>query len=225
MFSTLLGKGFTKFFNFFKRENLTSEKISRESEFEINVMNEENSSLKEEKFKSKNDSSGSSENSYKNYLNFTPYHTDSPKENRISAKRISSYYKSYPYLKKLCKIYLNPLNKIKEKINLKNSDIVANQFEHKLLPNQIKNRIFHFQKSANNPIEDRINAIQLENIDGYWVSVLDGHGGDIVAEYANNNLHIRFEERINQQKIQFEKFIENIQITDALIYAYDQVVL
>jgi hypothetical protein len=225
MFSTLLGKGFTKFFNLFKRGNLNGEKISRENEFEINVRNEENSSLNEKNFKSKNESSDSSQNSYKNNLNFTPFHTDSPKENRVLTKMIFSDYKSYPYLKKLCKFYLNPLNKIKEKIHLRNSDPYADiPSEHGLLPNQIKNRIFHFQKSANNPIEDRINSIQLENIEGYWVSVLDGHGGDTVAEYANNNLHIRFEERIHQHKIQSENFIDNVQITDALIYAYDQVV-
>lgn len=44
-------------------------------------------------------------------------------------------------------------------------------------PNHIKNRIVNLQYPANNPIEDRFDFVQLKSIQGYFISVFDGHGG------------------------------------------------
>ena len=41
----------------------------------------------------------------------------------------------------------------------------------------MKTRISLVQYPANNPIEDRYSCQQLTTIDGYVVSVFDGHGG------------------------------------------------
>lgn len=91
-----------------------------------------------------------------------------------------------------------------------------------LMSNKIINRVSIVQCSANNPVEDRFNAIQLKNIDGYFVSVLDGHGGNQLADYANKKLHVYFDNRI--------KFLENSnfklkqKINDSFIYAFDTIV-
>jgi hypothetical protein len=94
--------------------------------------------------------------------------------------------------------------------------------EEDLTENKIINRVSIVQCSANNPVEDRFNAIQLKNIDGYYVSVLDGHGGNQIADYANKKLHVYFDNRI--------KFLENSdfklkqKIHDSFMYAFEQVV-
>lgn len=229
MLATLLGKGFTKFINFLRRGNLNGIKINRENEYDLGNNNLDKSNILEKECTTNNDSPGSNKNSiHLNNLNFTPYYTDSPKENRLHAKKIISNFKhKYTYMNELRKFYLNPSNKIREASGLNNkSEIFIENINNQisLVPNQIENRIFNFQKSANNPIEDRINSIQLQNLEGYFVSVLDGHGGEFVAEYANLNLHLKFEERINQRKQESENFIEEEDIRNALNYAFDQIV-
>mmetsp|Transcript_71213 Transcript_71213/g.82834 ORF Transcript_71213/g.82834 Transcript_71213/m.82834 type:complete len:423 (-) Transcript_71213:159-1427(-) len=58
----------------------------------------------------------------------------------------------------------------------------------KLERNKLKNRFGVVQYAANKPIEDRFHTKQLESLDGYVVSVFDGHGGWQVAELAMNHL-------------------------------------
>lgn len=63
-----------------------------------------------------------------------------------------------------------------------------------LLPNVVKAEINEtavaLQLSANNPVEDRyiLKEITLNEKKGYFLGVFDGHGGDALSEYANNNL-------------------------------------
>ena len=63
----------------------------------------------------------------------------------------------------------------------------ANEPELSSIQEQIK-FIETLQYRANNPIEDRVTYSKLRSINGYLVSVFDGHGGDLVSEYANNNI-------------------------------------
>ena len=72
------------------------------------------------------------------------------------------------------------------------------KLENELKSNKIKNRVCEVHISANYPREDRCNAIQLKNLDGFFLSVLDGHGGDDVADFANKELHKRFDEKYKQ---------------------------
>jgi serine/threonine protein phosphatase PrpC len=48
-------------------------------------------------------------------------------------------------------------------------------------------------------MEDFHNAIQLKNIDGYLLTVLDGHGGIEVAKYANKKIHLLFDNFIKDE--------------------------
>lgn len=88
--------------------------------------------------------------------------------------------------------------------------------------NNIMNRVSIVQCSANNPVEDRFNAIQLKNLNSYFISVLDGHGGNQVADFVNKQLHIYFDERI--------KYLENSnyqvqhKIKESFLYAFESVV-
>jgi hypothetical protein len=227
MFTTMLGKGFNKFMNFLKKGSLNGIKIIRKDEVDISKIQNENSNLKGTQKGKRNNSAGSKDDSFdKNNLRFTPYITDSPKERRIHPRKIMLHNlkNRYTYFNELCKSYLNPLKDVKEKIHPSRnefSDSQQNTTEEALIPNKIKNRIFQFQKPANNPIEDRINSLQLNNIDAYFVSVLDGHGGDFVAEYANNLLHLKLEERL--QNIGDINILD-ANLKDALTYAFDEVV-
>lgn len=91
-----------------------------------------------------------------------------------------------------------------------------------LTSNKIINRVSIVQCSANNPVEDRFNAVQLKNIDGYFVTVLDGHGGNQLADYANKRLHLYFDNRL--------KFLENSEfkfkqmIEDSFTYTFENIV-
>ena len=46
-----------------------------------------------------------------------------------------------------------------------------------MLPNKIDNRAVELSYAANNPIEDKIIVTNLNNINGYFVGIYDGHGG------------------------------------------------
>ena len=41
----------------------------------------------------------------------------------------------------------------------------------------MENRVSVIQYQANSPIEDTYSCEQIDNVDGYFISVFDGHGG------------------------------------------------
>jgi hypothetical protein len=91
--------------------------------------------------------------------------------------------------------------------------------QSELIRNKIKNRVCVSSYNANDPSEDVFNAIQLKNIDGYYLTVLDGHGGVEVANLANQRIHVLFDKYIKEHK---EDQIENI-IEEVLNKVYNQV--
>jgi len=92
-----------------------------------------------------------------------------------------------------------------------------------LTSNQIKNRVSVIQYAANNPIEDRYNAIQLRNLYGYCLQVLDGHGGSQVADFANKKLHVMFDTKYLELKDN-KKISEKDKIITCINFAFKAVV-
>lgn len=93
----------------------------------------------------------------------------------------------------------------------------------KLNPNSINNRVCKVEISANNPSEDRCNALQLKNLNGYFLAVYDGHGGGSMAEYAKKELHKRFDDSYLQLK-QDESILKKDKIVLALHKAFEEIV-
>ena len=93
---------------------------------------------------------------------------------------------------------------------------------HKLTRNILKNRVSTISYAANNPIEDRYNAIQLKNLDGYLIEVLDGHGGYQVAEYASKKLHLYLDQRLGETKHE-TKSTDEEKIISAINFAFSSV--
>ena len=52
----------------------------------------------------------------------------------------------------------------------------------------LEDRMNVVQYSANTPVEDRFNAVELKNIQGNLLAVFDGHGGDSTADYASEKM-------------------------------------
>ncbi len=92
-----------------------------------------------------------------------------------------------------------------------------------LKANILKNRVSVIQYAANNPIEDRYNAIQLKNLNGYCLQVLDGHGGCQVAEFANKRLHVLFDSKILELK-ENKRLSDHEKIIHSIKYAFKEVV-
>lgn len=101
----------------------------------------------------------------------------------------------------------------------KRNELISNL--NNLIPNQILNRVSNIQYYANNPVEDRLNAIQLINLNGYYLSVLDGHGGSIIVDYAYKHIPIYFDERI--KSLENSDFNEDYKIIDAFNYSFQSV--
>ena len=48
--------------------------------------------------------------------------------------------------------------------------------------NKLDNRLVLFQYTANDPIEDRFAYAQIKSLPGYFLTVLDGHGGPQIGK-------------------------------------------
>ena len=96
------------------------------------------------------------------------------------------------------------------------------QTNDELQKNQILNRVTTVQCCANNPVEDRLNAVQLKNLDGYYLSVLDGHGGGFVVDYAYKKLHLYFDQRMKY--LENSDFLLEKKITESLTFAFENIV-
>lgn len=95
--------------------------------------------------------------------------------------------------------------------------------ENGMLPNELKNRVSVIQYDANCPREDRHNAIQLKNFDGYILSVLDGHGGHDIADVASKKIHILFDEIYRKTK-EDDELSENEKIIASINGAFEHIV-
>jgi hypothetical protein len=93
-------------------------------------------------------------------------------------------------------------------------------------PDIIKNRVCEWHISANHPREDRSSSIQLKSIEGFFVSVFDGHRSDLVASIAKSDLHKKFDEGLTNLKYsQYLKEEEKKRIVqESLNYAFDNIV-
>ena len=95
-----------------------------------------------------------------------------------------------------------------------------------LIRNRLKNRVCEWHISANDPREDRSASIQLKFLDGYFISVFDGHGGDFIANFAKKELHKKFDENISSKK--FPINVSNTEnekiIIDSIHFAFENIV-
>ncbi len=114
--------------------------------------------------------------------------------------------------------------KVKNATEYGGSEEISNRkFEEILIRNLLKNRVSTISYASNNPIEDRYNAIQLKNLDGFLVEVLDGHGGYHVAEYASKKLHIYFDEKIKELNDNSRDLNDDDKIINSLNHAFTSV--
>ena len=135
-------------------------------------------------------------------LSYMKVSKESYDENHSNNNKFSKYFgfigsALFGYFAVKLKKSKNESDKVKRN---EHSDEISNTINTFINRNILKNRVTTISYAANNPIEDRYNAIQLKNLDGYLVEVLDGHGGYQVAEYASKKLHIFFDEKIKELK-------------------------
>jgi hypothetical protein len=89
--------------------------------------------------------------------------------------------------------------------------------------NNLEKRVAAVQHNANNPIEDRYAAVELQNFPGYFISVLDGHGGFQCAEYANQRLMKYFDnmykdlKEANPNLTEYELVVNSLLKTFAIV--------
>ena len=102
-------------------------------------------------------------------------------------------------------------------------DPTRKKYTDKMTSNNINNRVCKVEISANNPSEDRCNALQLKNLKGYFAAVFDGHGGDAVADYAKKELHKKFDENYQVLK-EDSSILEKQKIILAMYKAFEEVV-
>jgi hypothetical protein len=87
----------------------------------------------------------------------------------------------------------------------------------------LEKRAAAVQHNANNPIEDRYSAVELKNFPGYFISVLDGHGGFQCAEFANQRLFNYFDNTYMNLKETKKNLSEDELVINALLKTFEQV--
>jgi pyruvate dehydrogenase phosphatase len=89
--------------------------------------------------------------------------------------------------------------------------------------NNLEKRATALQHNSNNPVEDRYTAAELKNFPGYFISVLDGHGGHNCAEYANQRLLKYFDNYYKDLKESNKKLSEDELVTNALLKTFARI--
>lgn len=89
--------------------------------------------------------------------------------------------------------------------------------------NNLEKRAAVLQQESNNPIEDRYSAVELNNFKGYYISVLDGHGGHQIAEFANERLYKYFDNFYKELKDKGSKLNEDEIVINALYKSFEKV--
>lgn len=195
-FTYYLGKSFKKFTNFFYKNGANPFEISQDLNLQgSNFSNTNNSMMENPKLTNKSNLTDSTMEDSKN-IN-TPID-----ENKRES--LSGFIKKYVS---------------------KNRALKTSQLEERILrANILKNRVCQMVHAANNPIEDRHNAIQLKNFEGYFLSIFDGHGGYNVAEFANSQLHRKFDQNFLRIRNSENKMTEQEMVIASINYAYDEIV-
>ena len=72
--------------------------------------------------------------------------------------------------------------------NLISCNEYLEKYFSKINTSKINETIFALQIGANKPIEDTysIKKLTLHNLNGYFLSIFDGHGGLFLSNYSNN---------------------------------------
>jgi pyruvate dehydrogenase phosphatase len=95
--------------------------------------------------------------------------------------------------------------------------------EREIELNNLPKRISALQYNANDPIEDRYSAVELKNFKGYFISVLDGHGGFQLSQYANERLFRYFDEIYKDLKLAGKITDEDELVKAAMYSSFDKV--
>jgi hypothetical protein len=244
LFTNYLGKGFKKFANIFWKNNINGIDLGKESNLLSNLNNNKNEGSLIDDFTTSKVSSNSLNSNVINKEKLIPVFWEDKEKSgsedkiNIDLDILNHKNKKYPSATTYNHVISNFRNRIK---NVKiDDDLESNKnkikesknIENELISNRLKNRVCEAYINANFPREDRSNAIQLKNFDGYFLSVLDGHGGEDVAEYANKELHKKFDNKYMELIIEEENSSEKNRITlrqaekvkIAIKYAFEQIV-
>ena len=89
--------------------------------------------------------------------------------------------------------------------------------------NNLEKRASILAFNANEPIEDRHSAYELRNFPGYFLAVLDGHGGAEVADYANERLYRYFDEIYKETKEKNKKLSEDEVVVNSILKAFERI--
>jgi hypothetical protein len=89
--------------------------------------------------------------------------------------------------------------------------------------NNLEKRAAIVQHNANEPIEDRFSAYELKNFQGYFLSVLDGHGGYQMAEFANERLYRYFDEIYKEMIEKNKNMKEDEVVVNSLLKTFDKI--
>jgi hypothetical protein len=89
--------------------------------------------------------------------------------------------------------------------------------------NNLEKRASILAFNANEPIEDRHSAYELRNFPGYFLAVLDGHGGAEVADYANERLYRYFDEIYKDTKEKNKKLSEDEVVVNSILKAFERI--
>jgi hypothetical protein len=209
-FGNFIGRGLKKFANIFMKSSVSSMEINKDP----NLLNNMNTNKSEDSLLKKNFGTNNAAND-KFLLDNKTLYWDEPerkKENRELQLNEEFYSNSFSQELQFKKLF----NSIQ-----RNEVSVSNKDE--LVKNSIKNRVCEATINANHPREDRSNAVQLKNFDGYFLSVLDGHGGDEVAEFASSKLHKKFD--IIYQELKSEDMNEDEKVKFAINNTFEQIVI
>lgn len=216
MFTNIFGKGILKkVTSFFFRGGVGTIDIGKDSNIisSITTSRGGGNSNTEDSPPVKNFNVNNPNNENKIYDEFSVYLDDNDrKKEEAEIDKTKLYPKSFNH------IFSDFRNRMRERTGMSRGILR----DEELIKNRLKNRVCEAVVSANSPREDRSNAIQLKNFDGYFLTVLDGHGGDEVAEYASKRLHEKFDTKYIA--LEDSDLNEQERVKKAIEYTFEEIV-
>jgi hypothetical protein len=216
-FANFFGKGLKKFASFFWRSGASTIEMGQDLNVTNNGFNNIQNSEGDAIIKNFNTNNNNNINSTSiSSPKFAIWDENKKPQVEISGENLANR-SSYEIFKKM-------MNKLRSQSN---SDKNKSTLEEKFLKSNIlSNRVCKLTYAANDPIEDKLNAIQLKNFDGYFISVLDGHGGFEVADFASRELHRKFDQQfLNLMTSNTGKYMsEQDKVVSSINYAFDEIV-